>query len=54
VLFIELCDANLREQGDSGADLIRWLEVHGYEITDCGSDIIARHKMPTCRKSTKP
>lgn len=45
VLFIEFCDANLREQGDSTADLIRWLKEHGYEITDCGSDIIARHEM---------
>jgi FkbM family methyltransferase len=56
-LFVELNDSNLREQGDSPAALVRWLESHGYTVRDavtqrpirstdnldgCGCDIIAQ------------
>jgi FkbM family methyltransferase len=31
-LFVELCDSNLREQGDSPAELVHWLETRGFRI----------------------
>ena len=34
VLFLELCDANLREQGSSAVELLAWLEARGYAIED--------------------
>ena len=55
-LFVELSDRNLREQGDSAEELVRWLETRGYHVRDavthdtikstdnldgCGKDIIA-------------
>lgn len=41
-LFVELCDANLREQGDSAAKLVTWLERHGYRVRRAGEgDIVA-------------
>jgi FkbM family methyltransferase len=41
-LFVELCDANLREQGDSAAGLVAWLERHGYRIRHVGGgDVMA-------------
>jgi hypothetical protein len=57
VLFIELDDNNLRDQGDSAQSLVKYLEELGYSITDavngspvrsdqsftnCHTDIIAR------------
>jgi len=55
-LFIELDDANLRDQGSSAADLVGWLEARGYKVVaagtgaalgaglaDCHLDIIAEH-----------
>lgn len=30
LLFVELSDSNLREQGDSPAELVGWLESHGF------------------------
>ena len=34
VLFLELCDANLREQGSSALELLQWLEARDYEVCD--------------------
>lgn len=57
VLFVELSDLNLREQGDSASDMLRWLEQRGYHSSDavtgealrstdpldgCFRDIVAR------------
>lgn len=57
LLFVELCDSNLREQGSTAADLIAWLEARGYAIeaaadgapltsisplSNCFLDVIAR------------
>ena len=34
VLFLELCDANLREQGSSAVELLQWLEARDYGVCD--------------------
>jgi len=33
-MFVELCDSNLREQGDSASGLVEWLEQRGYQVSD--------------------
>lgn len=55
-LFVEVCDANLRNHGDSAREILRWLEDRGYrcaeadagdpvtsddDLSDCFFDIIA-------------
>lgn len=57
ILFVELSDSNLREQGESAAGLVKWLEEHRYFVADaltgdrvgsgdaldgCFRDVIAR------------
>ncbi len=37
-LFIELCDANLREHGTTAKQLVEWLEAKGYSLSDARSD----------------
>jgi FkbM family methyltransferase len=38
-LFVELCDANLREQRTSGAEVIDHLHAAGYVVSDAGTDL---------------
>jgi FkbM family methyltransferase len=41
VLFLELSDDNLREQGSSAVELLQWLEARGYAVRDAlsGADL---------------
>jgi FkbM family methyltransferase len=38
VMFIELCDDNLRAQGSSAAELVGWLDRHGYTSKDAATN----------------
>ena len=47
ILFVELDDDNLRDQGDSASDLVRFLEQHGYvSITNAVSGEMVSSAMP--------
>lgn len=46
VLFLELCDANLREQGSSAAALLAWLEDREYAVHDALSGAPLRSDDP--------
>jgi FkbM family methyltransferase len=50
ILFIELSDANLREQGDSAPDLVRWLEQHDCSVTDAltGEPVSSNDELGGC------
>lgn len=46
VLFLELSDANLREQGSSATELLAWLETRDYAVYDALSDVALRSDDP--------
>lgn len=50
VLFVELSDANLREQGASASELLRWIEDHGYTSRNAatGESVTADQTLDGC------
>ena len=40
ILFIELDDNNLREQNDTAADLVKFLEERNYSVKNAGTDAV--------------
>lgn len=64
ILFLELCEDNLRRQGESAAGVLRWLEDREYgsvdamtgapvtsadDLAGCFLDVIARHNTASAR-----
>jgi FkbM family methyltransferase len=50
VLFVELSDANLRAQGGTAGDLVRWLTQHSYQAWHAGTGdpVTADQRLDDC------
>lgn len=49
-LFVEVCDANLRNHGDSASQLVRWLEDKEYRCTEAltGEPVRSKSDLSDC------